>query len=37
MMHTIGGIPANARFTGIVAQFSILEKEMEIVFVKPRI
>ena len=27
MMHTIGGIPANARFTGIVAHLSILEKE----------
>lgn len=26
MMHTIAGIPANARFTGIVAQFSMLEK-----------
>lgn len=26
MMHTIGGIPANARFTGIVAHFSILGK-----------
>ena len=26
MMHTIGGIPENARFTGIVVHFSILEK-----------
>ncbi len=26
MMHTISGIPANARFTGIVAHFSMLEK-----------
>lgn len=25
MMHTIAGIPANARFTGTVALFSILE------------
>ena len=26
MMHTILGIPANARFTGIVAHFSVLNK-----------
>ena len=26
MMHTIAGIPADARFTGIVAHFSMLEK-----------
>jgi len=25
-MHTIAGIPANARFTGTVAHFSILAK-----------
>lgn len=26
MMHTIAGIPENARFTGIVAPFSMLDK-----------
>lgn len=29
MMHTIAGIPANARFTGTVALFSILAKRKE--------
>ena len=29
MMHTIAGIPADVRFTGIVAHLSILEKRKE--------